>query len=68
LIHLWGHKKPGISAIVVDIAAIPCQTSLTKSLGLRYAMSRHCYHFGSHTRTFEQFFFLIDAGKLEAGL
>jgi len=31
-------------------------------------MSRHRYHLRSRTETFEQLLFLVDAGKLEAGL
>jgi hypothetical protein len=31
-------------------------------------MSRHCYHFRSRVKAFEQPRFLVDAGKLEAGL
>jgi hypothetical protein len=31
-------------------------------------MSRHSYHFPSRTHSFEQLLFLVDAGKLEAGL
>jgi len=31
-------------------------------------MSGHCHHFRSRTKTFEQQRFLVDAGKLEAGL
>jgi hypothetical protein len=31
-------------------------------------MSRHCYHFRSDAKKFGQPRFLVDAGKLEAGL
>ena len=55
-------------AIAVDFALIPCETPWQESGALKYVMSRHSCHFRPRPRAFEQPRFLVDTGKLEAGL
>jgi hypothetical protein len=45
-----------------------CETPLLGSSGSKCVMSRHYHHFRSRANTLEQRNFLVDAGKLEAGL